>query len=71
MKTYKFAVSLCGGWCTGYLKVKAENEEAAYEKVSDQVANRLAKVFPTLSIDYDVECDNPDDYEEDDEDEYI
>jgi hypothetical protein len=65
MKTYKFAVSLCGGWCGGDIKIKAENEEVAYEKAMDYVVNKLVKAFPTLDIEYNVECDNPDeDYEE-------
>ena len=67
MKTYKFAVSLCDGWCAGYLEIKAKNEDIAYDKAMDYVANRLAKAFPTLSIDYNVECDNPDEYEDEEE----
>lgn len=63
MKTYKFAVSLCGGYCGGSLEVKAEDEEKAYEKAMNCVANRLVKAFPTLDIEYNVECDTPDDEE--------
>lgn len=61
MKTYKFAVSLCGGWCNGYLEIKAQNEDVAYYKAMVYVENKLKKAFPTLSIDFNVECDNPDD----------
>lgn len=69
MKTYKFAVSLCGGWCDGLLEIKAKDESTAYEKAMDYVVNRLSKHFPTLSIDYDVECENPDeDFDDDMED---
>lgn len=60
MKTYKFAVSLCNGWCTGYIHIRAENSDEAYDKAMDIVAERLTKAFPTLGIDYNVECDNPD-----------
>ena len=65
MKTYKFAVSLCGGWCGGLLKIKAENEDVAYEKAMNYVVNKLVKAFPTLDIEYNVECENPDDEYED------
>ena len=64
MKTYKFAVSLCGGWCSGALNIEAENQDTAYEKAMDYVANKLVKAFPKLDIAYDVECNNPDDEEE-------
>ena len=63
MKTYKFLVSLCGGWCNGNIEVAAENEEAAYDKAMDMVAEKLVEAFPTLDIEYDVECENPDDEE--------
>lgn len=63
MKTYKFLVSLCGGWCNGNIEIAAENEEAAYEKAMDYVADKLVKAFPTLDIEYNVECENPDDEE--------
>ena len=61
MKTYEFAVSLCGGWCNGSIKVSAKNEDDAYEKAMDHVVNKLVKAFPTLDIEYNVECENPDD----------
>lgn len=67
MKTYKFAVSLCGGWCCGYLEIKAKDEDTAYEKAMDRVANKLVKAFPTLDIEYNVECDNPDEDEDEEE----
>ena len=60
MKTYKFAVSLCGGWCSGHIEIKAKNEDSAYEKAMDYVVNKLVKAFPTLDIEYNVECNNPD-----------
>jgi hypothetical protein len=60
MKTYKFAVSLCGGWCSGHINVRAENEDEAYEKAMDRIDKKFAKAFPTLGIDYNVECENPD-----------
>jgi hypothetical protein len=63
MKTYKFLVSLCGGWCNGSIEVTAENEEAAYDKAMDMVVEKLVKAFPTLDIAYDVECENPDEAE--------
>ena len=65
MKKYKFAVSLCGGWCSGSIEISAENADVAYEKAMDYVAERLVDAFPTLYIDYYVECDNPDEDEED------
>lgn len=69
MKTYEFGVSLCGGWCDGSLKVKADNDEEAYDVAMDIVFKRLTKAFPSLEIDFDVECDNPDPEEEWEEDE--
>lgn len=60
MKTYRFGVGLCGGWSSGSIKIKAENEDVAYEQAMDYVANKLAKAFPELDIEYNVECDNPD-----------
>ena len=67
MKTYKFAVSLCGGWCGGHINIKAENDEIAYDKAMDYVVNKLVKTFPTLDIEYNVECENPDDEDYDKE----
>lgn len=64
MKTYKFAVSLCGGWCNGNIDIKAKNEDEAYDKAMDHIANKLVKAFPTLDIEYNVECENPDDEDE-------
>ena len=64
MKIYKFAVSLCGGWCGGHIEVKAKNEEVACDKAMDYVANKLTKAFPTLDIEYNVECENPDEEDE-------
>lgn len=61
MKTYKFLVSLCGGWCNGFLEIEAENEDIAYNKAMDFVADKLVDAFPMLDIHYNVECDNPDD----------
>lgn len=61
MNTYKFAVSLCGGWCGGFLEFEADNEDTAYEKATDYVVQKLVEAFPELDIEYDVECDNPDD----------
>lgn len=64
MKTYKFLVSLCGGWCNGSINIEAENEEEACDKAMDYVVDKLVKAFPTLDIEYNVECENPDDEEE-------
>ena len=64
MKTYKFTVSLCGGWCSGYLEFEAENEDKAYDMAMNHVAYTLAESFPTLDIDYYVECENSDDEEQ-------
>ena len=63
MKTYKFAVSLCRGWCNGNISIDANNEEEAYDKAMDYVVDKLVKAFPTLDIEYNVECENPDDEE--------
>lgn len=60
MKEYKFAVSLCGGLCGGTIEIKAKDDDEAYTKAQDYVVERLVQAFPTLSIDYDVECENPD-----------
>ena len=63
MKTYEFCVSLCGGWCNGSIFIDANDENEAYNKAMDHVANNLVKVFPTLDIEYSVECENPDEEE--------
>lgn len=63
MKTYEFLVSLCGGWCNGSIFIDANDENEAYNKAMDHVANKLVKAFPTLDIEYSVECENPDDEE--------
>jgi hypothetical protein len=63
MKTYEFLVSLCGGWCDGSLVIEAENEDAAYNKAMDFVEDKLVESFPMLEIDYNVECQNPDEEE--------
>ena len=55
MNTYKFAVSLCGGWCDGKLVIEADNEDDAYEKAMDYVVVRLLDAFPNFGIDFDVE----------------
>ena len=60
MKIYKFLVSICHGWCDGFLEIKAENEDEAYEKAMDYVGDKLADAFPDLDIPFNVECDNPD-----------
>ncbi len=60
MKTYKFAVSLCGGWCSGCIHIRAENSDEAYDQAMDRVDRKLTNAFPTLRIDYSVECENPD-----------
>lgn len=52
---YTFAVSLCGGWVDGNIRVKAKNEEEAYEKGMDYICERLVKAFPEFGIDYNVE----------------
>lgn len=68
MKTYRFYVSLCNGWCGGIIEEKANNDDEAYCKAMDDVSNRLVKAFPELSIDYSVELINGDEDEvEDDE----
>lgn len=68
MKTYRFYVSLCNGWCGGVIEEKADNEDEACDKAIDDVGNRLAKAFPELSIDYNVELiDGDEDEVEDDE----
>lgn len=66
MKVYRFAVSLCNGWCDGLLNIKAKNEDDAYKRAMNYVGNKLTKTFPTLGIDYNIECDNPDEDIEDD-----
>lgn len=63
MKTYTFTVFLCGGLCDGNISIEAENEDIAYDKAMDYVADKLTEAFPELDIAYDVECENPDDEE--------
>ena len=60
MKTYKFAVSLCGGWCGGHINIEANGEDDAQNKAMDYVVGKLVEAFPDLDIEYDVECENPD-----------
>lgn len=54
-KEYEFAVMLCGGYTEGKIVIKAENENAAYSKAMDYVAERLCGAFPDLDIEYSVE----------------
>jgi hypothetical protein len=64
-KTYKFSVCLGDMYyCGGHIEIIADNEESAREMAMDYVANKLVKAFPTLDIEYNVECENPDDEEE-------
>lgn len=65
MRGYEFAVSLCGGWCNGTLRFEGENEDAAYKKAEYYIKNQLTKAFPTLVIDYYIECDALDKQEDD------
>ncbi len=58
MKTYKFCVILCGGYCGGYIYVDANDEDEADNKAIEDVGCRLYKAFPELDIVYSVElCD--------------
>lgn len=62
MKTYKFCVILCGGYCGGYIYVDADDEDDAYDKAIEYVGPRLYKAFPELDIEYSVElCDESED----------
>lgn len=54
-KKYRFYVSLCGGWCDGAISVYAKDEDAARDRVENEINKRLCKAFPELSIDYNVE----------------
>lgn len=66
MNTYKFAISLCGGWCDGKLVIEADNEDDAYEQAMDYVVSRLLSAFPDFGIDYDVSLtDSPEEKEQD------
>lgn len=65
MKTYKFAVSLCCGWCSGHINIEANGEDDAQNKAMDYVVGKLVEAFPDLDIEYDVECGNPDFEDED------
>ena len=37
MKTYKFCVMLCGGYCGGYIHVNADDEDEAYDKAIEDI----------------------------------
>lgn len=64
MKTYKFSVCFGGMYyCGGTMNIVAKNEETAREMAMNHVANKLVQAFPTLDIEYDVECENPDQVE--------
>lgn len=63
MKKYKFAVSICGGWCSGILDIEATNEDKAYAKAYEYVNKKWCEAFPTLEIDYYVECEGVEDIE--------
>lgn len=66
MNTYKFAISLCGGWCDGKLVIEADSEDDAYEQAMDYVVSRLLSAFPDFGIDYDVSLtDSPEEKEQD------
>lgn len=54
-KKYSFYVSLCHGWCDGAISVYAKDEDAARDRVENEINKRLCKAFPELSIDYNVE----------------
>lgn len=71
MKEYKFAVSLCNGWCDGTITVKAKDREDAYDKAMDLIGNKLMKAFPDLDIPYNVELDENEELEDDQTDEVI
>jgi len=61
-KEYEYEVSLCGAPCAGgTIKFGAFSEGNAYERAMSYVGETLAKAFPGLSIDYSVECVNPND----------
>lgn len=55
LKEYKYIMSLCGGYTEGELKVKAYDEDDAYNRAMDYVGKRLNKMFPTVDIEYNVE----------------
>ena len=55
MECFEFAVGLCGGTTNGTIKIYAPDEDTAYEKALDYVAEKLYKAFPELDIEYCVE----------------
>ena len=56
MNEYVYKVKLCdGNYCKGNIKVKADNEDEAYEMVMDDVLEKLAKAFPELEIEVAIE----------------
>lgn len=56
MNEYVYKVKLCdGNYCNGNIKVKANNEDEAYEMVMDDVLEKLAKAFPELKIEVAIE----------------
>lgn len=56
MKEYKYRVCLCDGyWCSGIVKVKANNEDDAYDNAMDYILNRLANALPELGIEVYIE----------------
>lgn len=57
MNKYKFAVELCGGYCSGFITVESTNWEDAKEKAMDSFVDRWCKAFPELNVDYNVELE--------------
>lgn len=56
MNEYEYKVRLCdGNYCDGSIKVKADDEEQAYEMVMDYVLGKLAKSLPELGIEVAIE----------------
>lgn len=56
MKEYKYRVCLCDGyWCSGAVKVKADNKDDAYDNAMDYILSRLANALPELDIEVYIE----------------
>ena len=64
-KIYEFNIWISNGW--GSISVKADDENQAYDKLEDFIDKKMREA--ELTIDYEIELENPDDEEVDSTDE--
>jgi len=62
-KLYNFCVIVRYGY--GEIVIEADNEDEAYDKLGDFIDEKMTEA--ELTIDYDIELENPDDDDEGDD----